>query len=67
MISITKEEAMALRENFGGDVSIAITSRNKRGGRKRYYAEESSRVLNFIKKLREMQICSYDSIKKKDV
>lgn len=48
MIAITKEEAMNLREKFGDSVGIAITNRHKKGGRKRYYAEESKKVLVFL-------------------
>lgn len=55
MIIISKEEAMALREAFNGDVNIAITNRNKRGGRKRYYAPEEMRVLKFIECYRNEQ------------
>lgn len=51
MIMISKEEAMAVKERFGDDVTIAITNRQKRGGRKRYYAPEERRVLNFLDQL----------------
>ena len=51
MIQITKEESMALRNKFGNDVCIAITNRHKRGGRKRYYTEETSRVRYFIDRI----------------
>lgn len=55
MISITKGEAMALREKYGDGVSVSITNRHKKGGRKCYYAEETSRVLFFIERLRDRQ------------
>lgn len=48
MIQISKEEAMALRAKFGSDVGIAITSRNKKGNRKKYYAEEAYQVKLFL-------------------
>lgn len=53
MISVTKEEAMSLREKFGDSVGIAITNRHKKGGRKRYYAEESKEALMFLGKWEE--------------
>lgn len=53
MIVISKDEAMALRERFGADVGITITSRHKRGGRKKYYAEEGYRVQHFLEIYRE--------------
>lgn len=52
MISITKEEAMALRERFGAEIGIAITNRNKKSGRKHYYTEETFRVLSFLERMR---------------
>ncbi len=56
MIQISKEEAMALRERYGSDVCIAITSRHKKGGRKKYYAEEARHVLFFIERMRNKQM-----------
>lgn len=53
MIAITKEEAMNLREKFGDSVGIAITNRHKKGDRKRYYAEESKKVLVFLGRCEE--------------
>lgn len=52
MISITKDEAMALRAKYGNDIGITITNRHKRGGRKRYYTEETKRVFFFLEKYR---------------
>ena len=51
MIMISKEEAMALRSFFGDEVTIAMTNKQKRGGRKRYYAPEERRVVNFLDRL----------------
>jgi hypothetical protein len=52
MIEITKEESMALRAKYGNDIGITITNRHKKGGRKRYYTEETNRVLFFLERLR---------------
>ena len=52
MILITKEEAMALREKYCNTISITITGRQKNGNRKKYYVEESNRVLNFLDRRR---------------
>ena len=52
MIEINKTEAEALRKAYGDQINITITSRNKKGGRKRYYADETNRVLRFIGKNR---------------
>lgn len=51
MIQITKEESLALRKRLG-DVNIAITSKSKKGGRKKYYVEEVSRVMNALNQIR---------------
>lgn len=51
MISITKEEAVALRNKFS-DLHIAITNRHKKSRRKHYYTEETNRVLYFLERLR---------------
>lgn len=56
MIQISKEEAMALRERYGSEVCIAITSRHKKGGRKKYYAEEARHILFFIERMRNKQM-----------
>lgn len=56
MISITKDEAMALRAKYGESVCIAITNRHKKGRRKHYYAEETNRVLFFIERFRGKRI-----------
>lgn len=60
MITITQDEAMALRAKYGDDIGIMVTNRHKKGGRKRYYTEETNRVLFFLdryrnKRLRKMQ------------
>ena len=55
MIQISKEEAMALRAKFGSDLGITITSRNKKGNRKKYYTEEAYRALIFLERFREKQ------------
>lgn len=52
MIIISKEEAMALREKYGDDANISITSRHKKGGRKKYYLPEEGRLLFFLEKYR---------------
>nr|DAG62803.1 MAG TPA: hypothetical protein [Caudoviricetes sp.] len=52
MISITKDEAMALRKKFGDDLAITVMNRYKRGGHKRYCTEESYRVMRVLNKLR---------------
>ena len=56
MIAISKEEAMAIREKYGSDVHIAITNRHKRGGRKHYFVEETSRVTYFLDRFRKQQV-----------
>lgn len=52
MISITKDEALALRSKYGDTVGITITNRHKKGGRKRYYTEETKRVFFFLERYR---------------
>lgn len=54
MIKVSKEESIALRERFP-DLCIAIL--NKRSRHKKYYVEETPRVLKFINKYRGQQIC----------
>ena len=56
MIIITKDEAMALRAKYGKDIGITITNRHKRGGRKRYYTEETNRVFFFLNKFRNRRL-----------
>ena len=56
MISITKDEAMALRTKYGDEVGITITNRHKKGGRKRYYTEETNRVFYFLERYRNKQM-----------
>lgn len=56
MIQINRDEAMALRDKYGDDVGITITSRHKKGGRKHYYAEETNRVLYFLERYRNKQL-----------
>ena len=53
MITINKEEAMALIAKYGDDANIAITGRSKKGGRKKYYASEERHIVNFIKNFRK--------------
>jgi hypothetical protein len=55
MIAIHKEEAEALRQKYGNEVGITIVNRHKKGGRKRYFVEETSRVLYFLERLRKKQ------------
>ena len=53
MILITREEYDILKEKLGGDMPhVAITSRNKKGCRKKRYIEESKRVLKLLKEIR---------------
>ena len=56
MIAITKDEAMALRERYKNDIGITITNRHKKGGRKRYYTEETNRVFYFLERYRSKQL-----------
>ena len=56
MIAITKDEAMALRAKYGDDIGITITNRHKKGGRKRYYTEETNRVLFFLERYRNKRL-----------
>lgn len=56
MIIITKDEAMALRAKYGEEAKITITSKHKKGGRKKYYAAEERRNILFIERYRERQL-----------
>lgn len=56
MISITRDEAMALRAKYGNEIGITITNRHKKGGRKRYYTEETNRVFFFLERYRNKQL-----------
>ena len=56
MIQINKEEAMAIREKYGDNIGITITNRHKKGGRKRYYVEDTNRVHFFLEKYRGKQM-----------
>lgn len=56
MVQITKEEAMALRAKYGNEIGIAITNKHKKGGRKRYYVEETNRTRFFLDRYRERQL-----------
>ena len=56
MIAITRDEAIALREKYGNEVGITITNRHKKGGRKRYYTEETNRVFFFLERYRNKQL-----------
>lgn len=55
MFVISQEEAMAIRERYGDEISITITNRQKRGKRKHYYVEESNRVFFFLERFRRKQ------------
>ena len=55
MIIITKDESMALRAKYGDDAKITITSKTKKGGRKKYYAAEERKNVVFIERYRSMQ------------
>ena len=52
MIIINRDEAMALRAKYGDEARITITSRTKKGGRKKYYASEEHRNVAFIERYR---------------
>lgn len=65
MIIITKDEAMALRAKYGDDANITITSRHKKGGRKKYYAAEEKRNLFFLERYRNKQ--AHRNSKKREV
>ena len=52
MILISKEEAESIRRKYGDQVHITIMNRHKKGGRKHYCVEETSRVLFFLERLR---------------
>ena len=56
MIVINREEAMALRDKYGVDAHITITSKHKKGGRKKYYAAEERRNVLFIERFREKKL-----------
>lgn len=55
MIVIARDEAMAIREKYGNAISITVTNRKKGGKRKRYYVEETNRVLFFLERFRKKQ------------
>ena len=55
MFVISKEEAMAIREKYGNEIGITITSRQKKGKRKHYYVEESRKVFFFLERFRKKQ------------
>ena len=56
MIQITRDEAMAIRAKYGNEIGVTITNRHKRGGRKRYYTEETNRVFFFLERYRNKQL-----------
>lgn len=56
MIQITRDEAMAIRAKYGNEIGITITNRHKKGGRKRYYTEETNRVFFFLERYRNKQL-----------
>ena len=53
MVQISKEEAMSIRDKFGESACVTITNRHKKGDRKCYYTEETSRVTRFLDTLRK--------------
>lgn len=55
MIEITQDEYMALKAKYGEDVHITITSKQKKHGRKKYYADESQKVMFFLDRYRRQQ------------
>ena len=57
MIQITRDEAMAIRAKYGNEIGVTITNRHKKGGRKRYYTEETNRVFFFLERYRNKQLC----------
>ena len=56
MIQITRDEAMAIRAKYGSEIGVTITNRHKKGGRKRYYTEETNRVFFFLERYRNKQL-----------
>ena len=56
MVLITRDEAMALREKYGDEIGITIANRHKKGGRKRYYVEETNRVFYFLERYRNKRL-----------
>lgn len=66
MIQITKDEATAIRAKYGDEIGITITNRHKRGGRKRYYVEETNRVFFFLERFRngKLRNCNKDQRKR---
>ena len=56
MIQITRDEAMAIRAKYGNEIGDTITNRHKKGGRKRYYTEETNRVFFFLERYRNKQL-----------
>lgn len=55
MIVIARDEAMAIREKYGDEINITVTNRQKGSKRKRYYVEETNRVLFFLERFRKKQ------------
>lgn len=49
MLQITKQEAMAIRENLRG-VKVTMTNRQSKSKARSYYVEESNYVMNFLKR-----------------
>lgn len=49
MIKVTKEEANYIREN-SDNVRIVITGKNKKGHRKKRYADETYETFKLLKK-----------------
>lgn len=56
MLLITQDEAMALRDKLGDNLNITITNRQKKRGRKKYYVEETGRVMRVLEQIRARQV-----------
>lgn len=55
MRQITKEESMALRAKYP-ELPIVITSRQGGAKRKKYYTEDTARVMHFIDRLHGREV-----------
>lgn len=58
MQKITKEEAMAIRENLRG-VHVTMTNRQAKAKARTYFVEESPYVNKFLAQLRKKQNVSH--------
>ena len=54
MVQISREEAMAIRENLRG-VHVSVTNRQSKAKKRSYYVEESGYVMRFLNSLRSKQ------------